>query len=217
MGWLQLGLAAYSAYQGSKKKGARIEGPSQYQTEGYFNYDEDLGYIGPGGKRTEYSDRMAFDSLKQLYERDPGFSEEELSSIYQSSADEIDLGTQAQLRGVNRAAAQTGAWGSGGRRSSLASASERGARSKAGLQFKTKSMGAMVALEDRYRRIAALQGYADPRIAMMQGEHGRRLNFIQNADQLRAGAQKFNIAQNTGTDIYGPMLEAAGTYYLGTR
>jgi hypothetical protein len=160
------------------QKGKKAKGAPPYQPEGYF---QNVGgtYTGKGKERTLGADKYAYDALGELNARDPGYSEDELRSIYRTGADEIDLGTQSSLRQVNRVASQTGGYGSGGHKSSLVASSERGARRKAGLQFDTQALAARVALEDRYRRIAAFQRYADPRLAMMQGEQSRR-----NAYQL---------------------------------
>lgn len=207
-----------SPFRGSPK----VPGGSEYQSEGYFDfqtgrYPGDKGqYMGPGYDRTMRGDEMAFSALEQLYEREPGFTEEELRSIYRPAAGEIDLSVQGQLRNVNRAAAQTGAWGSGGRRASLSSAVERGGRAKAGLQFNTRAMAARVALEDRYRRIAALQGYADPRLAMMQGEHGRRLDFMQNKDRLDQTAAQSALSQYNKDFAWAEDKgKQAATYFTG--
>jgi len=220
MGFWAAAPAIIGAVGALKKKGSRASGAGEYSSDAYFNWQPRPGggsYQGPGAHRTIRSDQLAFDALERLGDRPPGLTDEELRSIYSPAAGEIDLGTQASNRNVNRIASQTGGYGSGGHKSKMAASTERGARAKAGLQFDTRALAAKVALEDRYRRIAALQGYADPRLAMMMGEQGRRNDFTLGRVGGDQWATQYNNQRNSDNiDRISEIASTAAQYWGNT-
>lgn len=167
-----------------------------YTPEAYFGYDPNLKrYMGPGAGRTLGVDKMAYQALQDMSDRPYGFTEEELRAIYEPTAENINLNTASMIRRVNRDAAAGGAYGSGGRRRAVGEASTQGMRAAAQHMWNTRALQARTALEDRYRRLAALEGYALPRLGLMGGEHARRLGYQQGTDAHRLAAYQSALNQ----------------------
>jgi hypothetical protein len=158
-------------------------GPSQPAPRPYTE-DRYWGPEGPGQERTFGADELAYNELQKMSERPYGFTPEELNAMYQPGAEAINLGTAAQLRRSSRGGAQSGAFGSGGRRRREGSILSKGAQAKAGGKWNLAALQAKTALQDRYKRIAALEGYALPRLGLQAGEHGRRLGYDMGLNTL---------------------------------
>ena len=196
-----------------------FSGPPSADTPKPYTEDPYMGEGGPGRERAFGADEMAFNELQKMSDRPYGFTDDEMRQMYSPAAGQIDLSTQANMRRVNRDAAASGAYGSGGRRRGISAATEKGGRSKANLQWQTKAFQARTALQDRYKRLAAMNAYSLPRLGLSAGEHGRRLGYDMGINTLNRDAYKtalgqynqdFDWAWNEGTGGSGSALDAWG-------
>lgn len=167
-------------------------GPSQPIPKPYTE-DKYWGPEGPGQERTFGADEMAYKALQEMNERPYGYTPDELNAMYRPGAEAINQGTAAALRRSSRASAQGGSFGSGGRQRREGSILTRGAEAKAGGKWNLAALQAKTALQDRYKRIDALESYAVPRLNLQAGEHGRRLGYDMGLNALNQ--QIFQNAQ----------------------
>jgi hypothetical protein len=176
---------AYNTMKGAPK----LPSPTDYAPEGYFGFDRSQGmkgeYTGKGYRRTMNMDKAAYNAILKNLRRKPGFLESDLEAMYQMPAHQLKLSEQANLRRMNQGAAGAGAFGSASRVRGRGEIMAKTSQSMAQSRWSTRAMQAQAALRDRYNQIQLAEGYAKPRIGMMQGEHARRLGWGYNQDSMR--------------------------------